>query len=97
MTPPTPRNTYLFERIFVCLAILSPIVMVIVAGMRPVGTRGAMIVTGHMYLAAILGLAAVLRAVYLRGIAQGAASFRDGLKRVGLMGSEQRHGEHRYG
>ena len=41
MTPPTPRNTYLFERIFVCLAILSPIVMVIVAGMRPVGTPGS--------------------------------------------------------
>ena len=47
MTPPTPRNTYLFERIFVCLAILSPIVMVIVAGMRPEGSRGTMIVTGH--------------------------------------------------
>ena len=66
MTPPTPRNTYLFERIFVCLAILSPIVMVIVAGTRPVGTRGAMIVTGHLYLAAILGLAVLLRVVYLQ-------------------------------
>ena len=97
MTPPTPRNTYLFERIFVCLAILSPIVMVIVAGTRPLGTRGAMIVTGHMYLAAILGLAVLLRVVYLRAIARRAASFRDGVKRVGLMGSEQRHGEHRYG
>jgi hypothetical protein len=97
MTPPTPRNTYLFERIFVCLAILSPIVMVIVAGMRPVGTRGAMIVTGHMYLAAILGLAVILRVVYLRAIARRAAAFRDGVKRVGLLGSEQRRSEHRYG
>jgi hypothetical protein len=87
----------LFERIIVCLAILSPIVMVIVAGVRPEGTRGPMIVTGHMYLAAILGLAVVLRIVYLRAIARRAASFRDGVKRVGLMSAEQHRSEHRYG
>ena len=38
--------------------------MVIVAGMMPEGTRGALIVTGHEFLAAILGLALVLRVVY---------------------------------
>jgi hypothetical protein len=74
MTPTTPKNTYMFERIFVCLAILSPIVMVIVAGMRPEGSRGAMIVTGHEYLAAILGLAVVLRIMYLRAIGRRAAN-----------------------
>ncbi len=97
MTPTAPKNTYLFERIFICLAVLSPIVMVIVAGMRPEGTRGAMIVTGHEYLVAILGLAVVLRVVYLRAIARRAASFRDGVKLVGLMGAERRRSEHRYG
>ena len=100
MTPPTPRNTYLFERIFVCLAILSPIVMVIVAGMRPEGSRGTMIVTGHKYLVAMLGVAVLLRVVYLWGIARGAASFRDRVNVVGLMvgpSVEQHRSEHRYG
>ncbi|MGD0502771.1 MAG: hypothetical protein ABSD02_08510 [Steroidobacteraceae bacterium] len=99
MTPTTPKNTYLFERIFVCLAILSPIVMVIVAGMRPEGTRGAIIVTGHMYLAATLGLALALRVVYLRAMTRRAENFGDRVKRVGLtgQGGEQQLGEHRYG
>ena len=41
--------------------------MVIVAGMLPQGSRGTMIVTGHIFLAAILGLALVLRIVYELG------------------------------
>jgi hypothetical protein len=67
MTPKTPHHTYLFDRIFVALAMLGPIVMVIVAGMLPQGSRGIMIVTGHLLLAAILGSALVLRIVYELG------------------------------
>ncbi len=59
----TPKITYLFDRIFVSFAICSPILMVIVAGMLPVGSRGPMIVTGHKFLVAILGLALVPRVV----------------------------------
>jgi phosphotransferase system glucose/maltose/N-acetylglucosamine-specific IIC component len=58
MTPTTPKNTNLFNCIFVSLAIFTPILMVIVA---------AMVVTGHKFLAAILGLALVLRVVYELG------------------------------
>jgi hypothetical protein len=47
MTSTIPKNTYLFNWIFVSLAIFSPILMVIIAGMLPQGSRGAMIVTGH--------------------------------------------------
>jgi hypothetical protein len=100
MTPATPKHTYLFERILVCLAILAPIVMVIVAGMRPEGSRGAMIVTGHEYLIATLGLAVVFRAVYLRAIARKAANFRDRVRQVGLLvgqSAERNRSEHRYG
>ncbi len=67
MTSTTPSNSDLFDRIFVSLAILSPILMVIVAGMLPQGTRGAMIVTGHKYLVAILALALAMRLVYQIG------------------------------
>ncbi|MGD0493126.1 MAG: hypothetical protein ABSC32_16430 [Steroidobacteraceae bacterium] len=67
MTPTTPKNTNLFNCIFVSLAIFTPILMVIVAGMLPEGSRGAMVVTGHKFLAAILGLALVLRVVYELG------------------------------
>jgi hypothetical protein len=76
MTPNTPRNIFSFERMFVCVAILSPIVMVIVAGMRPDGSRGSLIVTGHEYLAAMLGLAVLLRVGYLWAIDRRAASVR---------------------
>jgi ABC-type proline/glycine betaine transport system permease subunit len=75
MTPNTPKNAFLFERMVVCLAILSPIVMVIVAGMLPAGSRGTMIVTGHEYLAAILVIAVALRVVHLRVMARRAARF----------------------
>ncbi|MGD0505764.1 MAG: hypothetical protein ABSD02_23855 [Steroidobacteraceae bacterium] len=51
---------------FVSFAIFSPILMVIVAGMLPEGTRGTMIVTGHTLLVAILALALVMRVVYRR-------------------------------
>jgi len=40
MTRTSPKITDLFDRIFVSLAICSPILMVIVAGMMPVGSRG---------------------------------------------------------
>lgn len=68
MTPTTPRHTYLFDRIFVSISVLSPILMVIVAGMLPEGTRGAMIVTGHKFLLAILGLALVSRVALMIGV-----------------------------
>jgi hypothetical protein len=42
--------------------------MVIVAGMLPEGTRGAMIVTGHKFLLAILGLALVSRVALMIGV-----------------------------
>jgi hypothetical protein len=41
--------------------------MVIIAGMLPEGTRGAMIVTGHSCLVAILALALAMRVVYQAG------------------------------
>jgi hypothetical protein len=71
MTPTTPKNTHLFDRIFVSLAIAAPILMVIGAEMLPEGRRGTMIVTGHEFLLAILGLALVFRAVYEIGFTQG--------------------------
>ncbi len=103
MTPITtaPKNgSYLFERTFVCLAVLSPIAMVIVAGMRPQGTRGTLIVTGHEYLVAALALAAVLRVVYLRAIARRASRFSERVRQVGrILGPSggRSEGEHRYG
>ena len=69
MTRTTPK-IYLFERIFVSLAICGPILMVIVAGLLPVGSRGPMIVAGHEFLVAILGLALVSRAAYEIGFVQ---------------------------
>jgi hypothetical protein len=92
MTPTTPKNKYLFDRIFVFLAILGPILMVIVAGMLPEGSRGALIVTGHKFLVAILALALAMRAVYeigfmqcVRATALRAASIRNRVMRIGLM------------
>jgi len=91
----SPKITYLFDRIFVSLAICSPILMVIVAGMLPVGSRGSMIVTGHEILVAILGLALVSRAVHefgfvqcVRATAGTAASIRDRV-RAGRSGDLQ--------
>ena len=48
----------------------------------------------------MLGVAVLLRVVYLWGIARGAASFRDRVNVVGLMvgpSVEQHRSEHRYG
>ena len=70
MTPTECSNTYLFDRMLVSFAISSPILMVIVAGMLPEGTRGTMIVTGHMLLMSILALALVARAAYGIGFMQ---------------------------
>jgi hypothetical protein len=88
MTRTTPKITYLFDRIFVSIAICSPILLVIVAGMLPVGSRGPMIVTGHEFLVAILGLALVSRAVHeigfvqcVRATARTAAGIRDRVRR----------------
>lgn len=78
MTPTTPKNTYLFDRIFVSLAIVSPMLMVIVAGLIPEGTRGTLIVTGHECLAAILGLALVLRVMYQIGFLHAVERLPDG-------------------
>jgi hypothetical protein len=64
MNSTTPEKTYWFDRIFVVLAIGSPILMVIAAGMLPLGSRGPFIVTGHECLVAILGLALVPRVVH---------------------------------
>ncbi|MGD0492906.1 MAG: hypothetical protein ABSC32_15290 [Steroidobacteraceae bacterium] len=96
MTPTTPKNTYLFDCIFVSLAIFSPILMVIVASMLPEGSRGGMIVTGHTFLVSILVLALVFRVVYgigfvqcVQATSQMAASLRDRARRVGLRSSRQ--------
>jgi hypothetical protein len=70
MTRTTPKITYLFDRIFVSIAICSPILMVIVGGMLPVGSRGPMIVTGHEFLVGILGFALVPRVVHEIGFAR---------------------------
>ena len=89
MTQTTPKTTYLFDRIFVFLAIGSPILMVIAAGMLPVGSRGRMMVTGHELLVAILGLALVSRAVResgwvqcVRATARAVAGIRDRVRRT---------------
>ncbi len=78
MTPTTPNSTVLFDRIFISLALISPILMVIVAGTMPEGSRGALIVMGHEFLAAILGLALVLRTVYAIGFYDAYKRLRDG-------------------
>lgn len=77
MTPTAPNSTFLFDRIFVSLAIVSPILMVIVAGVMPEGSRGTLIVKGHEFLAAILGLALLLRIVYAIGFYDAYQRLRD--------------------
>lgn len=78
MTPTAPNSTFLFDRIIVSLAIVGPILMVIVAGVMPEGSRGTLIVTGHEFLAAILGLALLLRIVYGIGFYDAYQRLRDG-------------------
>ena len=67
MSTSTRIQRDLFTRAITALAILGPILLVIIAGNLPVGMRGHMIVTGHMFIVAALATALALRGVYTMG------------------------------
>ena len=67
MSTSTRIQRDVFTRAITALAILGPILLVIIAGNMPVGMRGHMIVTGHMFVVAALVTALALRGVYTMG------------------------------
>ena len=67
MSTSTRIQRDVFTRAITALAILGPILLVIIAGNLPVGMRGELIVTGHMFIVAALATALALRGVYMLG------------------------------
>lgn len=67
MIQSNPANSELLTRALTAVAILGPILLVIVAGTLPQGTRGELIVNGHMLVVAALATGLMLRAAYELG------------------------------
>jgi len=67
MTTSIPVKSDFFTRAFTAVAMLGPILLVIIAGMLPEGTRGEMIVDGHIFIVAALVTALLLRVAYVMG------------------------------
>ena len=67
MSTSIPLKSDFFARALAAVAILGPILLVIIAGTLPEGTRGEMIVDGNIFVVAALVTALLLRVVYVMG------------------------------
>ena len=72
MSTSTPVNGDYFTRALAAVAILGPILLVIIAGTLPEGEgmRGDLIVDGHIFIAATLATALLLRVAYGMGFSR---------------------------
>jgi len=57
----------LFTRAVAAVAILGPILLVVFSATQPQGSRGELIVDGHVLITTALATALILRAVYALG------------------------------
>jgi hypothetical protein len=67
MTVSTSVKSDLFTRAVAGLAILGPILLVAISGTLPEGSRGQLIVDGHVFIETALATALILRGVYALG------------------------------
>ena len=70
MTIDHQPKTDLFTRAFTAVAVLAPVLLIIIAGTRPLGTRGGMIVAGDAFIVGGLLAAVALRIVYGMGFSR---------------------------
>ena len=66
MTTSTAFQGDFFTRAITAVAILGPILLAIIAGTLPEGMRGDLIVDGHIFIAATLATALLLRSSWSR-------------------------------
>ena len=78
MTTSTAFRSKSFARAFTAVAVLGPILLTIVAGTLPEGTRGEFVVTGDILIVGALLAALALRVVYGMG-------FDKALKKAGTL------------
>ncbi len=67
MSNSTPIKSALFTRAVAAVAIGGPIFLVLFSGTLPQGSRGQLIVDGHMFIVSALATALILRTVYALG------------------------------
>ena len=94
MTTYYQSKTDLFTRALTAAAVLAPILLIVIAATRPMGSRGGMIVAGDAFIVGGLLAAIALRIVYGMGFSQARKLLRSGPNRctkgaVSLCGSSQ--------
>lgn len=70
MTIDYQPKTDLFTRALTAVAVLAPVLLVIIAGTRSLGSRGGMIVAGEAFIVGGLMAAVALRIVYGMGFSR---------------------------
>jgi hypothetical protein len=81
MTNSTTANVDVFTRVFAGIAVVGPFVLLTLASMRPLGSRGDLIVSGHIFLVAALTTALLLRGVYRMGFSHARRLLTRGIDR----------------
>ena len=74
-------KTDLFTRALTAAAVLAPILLIVIAATRPMGSRGGMIVAGDAFIVGGLLAAIALRIVYGMGFSQARKLLRSGPNR----------------
>ena len=67
MTNSSPVRSDWFTRAVAAFAIAGPIFLVVLSAALPLGSRGRLIVDGHVFIVAVLASALIARGVYALG------------------------------
>jgi len=67
----TPEKVKFFEGMIAAYAMLGPIMLIVIAASRPLGTRGELVVFGTGFIVWCLVSALALRLAYGLGVTQG--------------------------
>lgn len=82
MTVSTPIKTDWFTRAVAAVALLGPIFLVLASATLPPGSRGPLIVHGHVFMVTAWATALILRGVYALGFSHARKRFAAGQKRL---------------
>jgi hypothetical protein len=75
MTVSTPVKSNFCARAVAAVAILGPIILVVFSATLPPGSRGELIVRGHVFIVTVLATALILRGVYALGFSHASKHF----------------------